>query len=401
VTSPEFALALACAAWPRSEENVAAIRRAAQRVTDWPLFRRIVIRQRIYGLAHHGLTRAGVVIPSAIASAIASEARAIVMSDLAMIAEAVRLKRLFDEHGVPIAFLKGQTLEQLAYGTIGLRHAKDIDILIPPDCVEIAAGLLVQAGYGRVMPAAQFGDRKNAIWIRTFKNFQFANDANHSVLELHWRLSDNRYIASRLPPMSALQDVAMTDAMALPTLPEDHLFLYLCVHGASHCWFRLKWIADIGALIAAMPPDRLERLFVLAKERDIARPFAQAMLLSQQLFGSRAPAGLTQDRALHRAGRMLAAVAWMCIARGGGALETREVLFVHPAMRFSEYFLGGWRSAVAQLRCGMVSEKDWLLLPLPDALSFLYPLIRVPLWLWRSLTFRGRKEPLRRPQTFH
>ena len=37
---------------------------------------------------------------------------------------------------------------------------------------------------------------------------------------------------------------------SLRTLGDAELFAYLCVHGASHCWFRLKWLADLNAWLA-------------------------------------------------------------------------------------------------------------------------------------------------------
>ncbi len=257
--NPEFLLAAACASWPPSEERNDAIRRAAERVTDWPRFRRVVARHRIPGLAHDGLTRARVMMPAETASALSDDARALVLSTLAMTAEAVRLKRLFHEHDIPVAFVKGPTLARLAYGSIGIRHSKDIDVLVRPDSIEPAVSLMEQAGYRRVVPAPHVGDHKTAIWIRTFKHFIYLNDARGLVVELHWRLSDNPSIVSSFPPMPALREIPIADGVSLPTLAADDLFLYLCVHGASHCWFRLKWVADIAALIASMPLPRKDR----------------------------------------------------------------------------------------------------------------------------------------------
>ena len=49
---------------------------------------------------------------------------------------------------------------------------------------------------------------------------------------------------------SPTQEVAVLDG-SLRTLGDKELFAYLCVHGASHCWFRLKWLADLNAWLAA------------------------------------------------------------------------------------------------------------------------------------------------------
>ena len=50
-----------------------------------------------------------------------------------MAAETVRLQRLFDEAGLPLLILKGASLAMLAYGNLGMRSAKDIDLLIRPE----------------------------------------------------------------------------------------------------------------------------------------------------------------------------------------------------------------------------------------------------------------------------
>jgi hypothetical protein len=38
-------------------------------------------------------------------------------------------------------------------------------------------------------------------------------------------------------------------------LGEDDPVAYLCMHGALHWWSRLKWLADVNALIATTPVD--------------------------------------------------------------------------------------------------------------------------------------------------
>ena len=85
------------------------------------------------GLVHDGLTRAQSEVPPEIAQEIGAEAATLVRENLAMAAEAVRLQRLFDDAGLPVLFLKGASLAVLAYGNLGLRSGKDIDLLVPPE----------------------------------------------------------------------------------------------------------------------------------------------------------------------------------------------------------------------------------------------------------------------------
>ena len=46
----------------------------------------------------------------------------------------------------------------------------------------------------------------------------------------------------------------------MPTLADEPLYAYLCVHGASSAWFRLKWIADLNALLAGRTAEEIAAL---------------------------------------------------------------------------------------------------------------------------------------------
>ena len=59
-----------------------------------------------------------------------------------------------------------------------------------------------------------------------------------------------------------------------------------------------------------------------------------------------------------------------------------------------QFLLGrGWPFLVAQARAAMVGPVDVVALPLPRSLHFLYPLLHLPLWLWRRARLLGAKRP--------
>src|SRR5262245_54526423 len=129
--SREFLLAGACAMWPPSDRRIEAIRFAAAGPLDWYSFLRVARRHQVISLVHHGLTLARPDTPPKIAREIRAEAATLVRENLAMATEAVRLQRLFDDADLPVLFLKGASLAMLAYGNLGLRQGKDIDLLVP------------------------------------------------------------------------------------------------------------------------------------------------------------------------------------------------------------------------------------------------------------------------------
>ena len=57
----------------------------------------------------------------------------------------------------------------------------------------------------------------------------------------------------------------------------------------------------------------------------------------------------------------------------------------------SSFLLGrGWRYWLAELKGHLICQADVMTLALPKELHFLYPVLRLPLWLWRQVTRRYR-----------
>src|SRR5262245_14472201 len=140
--SREFLLAAACSVWPPSDYRAEAIREAAAAPLDWDYFLRVVTRHRVVGLVHDGLTRAQAAMPASIVEEIATQAATMVRQNLAFAAEALRLQALFVEADIPVAFIKGISLAKLAYGNLGLRHNRDIDLVVNFGMMPAAAELL-------------------------------------------------------------------------------------------------------------------------------------------------------------------------------------------------------------------------------------------------------------------
>jgi hypothetical protein len=57
----------------------------------------------------------------------------------------------------------------------------------------------------------------------------------------------------------------------------------------------------------------------------------------------------------------------------------------------------GPRFFVTQTRILLIGTADAIHWPLPPALAFLYPLLRVPLWLWRQAVRFRSAQPIETP----
>ena len=60
--------------------------------------------------------------------------------------------------------------------------------------------------------------------------------------------------------------------------------------------------------------------------------------------------------------------------------------------RIAQFLLAdGWQHFTSQLPQFLVGHDDVALMPLPRPFWFLYPILRVPLLLWRRLSRRGHR----------
>jgi hypothetical protein len=306
---------------------------------DWPLFLRVARFHRVQGLAWTALGTLGDLVPPEVRDELASDATAIVASNLRLAAECQRLQAAFADSGIAVLFFKGLTLGAIAYGTIATKAGVDIDLLSNPNDLEAAAQLLRGNGY-RIAAPASANSQRLAIWHRLRKESTWVHAETGFQVDLHTRLADNPRLIPGIALNSPRQTVAISSGISLTTLADDELFAYLAVHGASSAWFRLKWITDFAAFISGKDPSELTRLYGRSQELRAGRAPAQALLLADVLYGSlgEAPA-LKQKLESDRGARWLASIA---LQQVGGRMEPVEPT-AHPlgtaAIHYSQFLL--------------------------------------------------------------
>ena len=281
--SPEFALLvdLCASAFPNARRTI-----ATDGEIDWPLFLKLSRFHRVQGLLRQGLSNANARVPHAVFEALATEASTIAAANLRAAVESQQLLASFEGAGMAPLFIKGLTLGALAYGDPAIKAAVDIDVLARDDELERAAELLQRHGYRLAEPAGPYRGKRLRRWHGPAKESTWVRDDPVSVVDLHSRLSDNLRLIPGIGQDSTHRMVEISKGIRLPTLQEDELFAYLCVHGASSAWFRLKWITDLAALLDSRGPLEVARLYERSQELGAARAADQALLLADALYGT-------------------------------------------------------------------------------------------------------------------
>ncbi len=277
------------------------------RAIDWHAFVELVERHRVAPLAFDGLGLAGVEVP---ADTLA-ELRALAFRDragaLRFVALLDRVQRILKAADVEVATIKGPTLAKLAFGDVTLRQSRDLDMLIAVEDVATAIAALRGEGFELVHPASLPTGRHLAVWKTVSKDVSLVDRASGLLVEVHWRLTANPRL---LPPVKAASRRRMDlGGIAADTLGDDKLLLYLCIHGAQHSWFRLKWLADVHALLARGGPQAIDRFYARAVSQGLAVPAGQMLLLLHAVYGVVLPDAVAQRARASRRVRWLTAIA--------------------------------------------------------------------------------------------
>jgi hypothetical protein len=306
---------------------------------DWPALDRLAHFHRVHGLVWNALEPLAPHLPDALAEGLATDARTLLATNLQTALECLRLLRAFQAGGIPLLFVKGLTVAALAYRAPLMKAAWDVDILVPPHQLIEAATLLKTLGYRIVTPVS---DEKLVRWHKAHKDSLWRRSDPDIHLELHPRLVDNPDILSSVGIASPVQEVQVAPGVMLPTLAPDELFAYLCVHGASSAWFRLKWIADLAGLLHGMSPSRIEALYARSQDLGASRAAGQALLLCDHLFGTLEGCALRESLGQDRGVARLASAASKQITAGTEPTARRlgtwrihwTQLLLKPGLRF-------------------------------------------------------------------
>lgn len=319
--STEFQLAIECCRRrfaPGDERQLSELARAV----DWTRFLSLVRRHRVQALVWQSLVEAGATPPAAVSDALGADAGKIAEQNLRAAVESAKLLDAFTIAAIPTLFVKGLTVSKLAYGDAFLKMSQDIDVLVPEGAVGAAASELETLGYRLTTPAVAPQSASFRRWHVTRKESLWRSPGG-LLLELHSRLADNPHLIPGIDTSSPRQQVEIAPGLVLPTLAADELFTYLCVHGGTSAWFRLKWITDLAALMEHRSEAEIERLYERSQQLGAGRCAAQALLLATQLYGTAVGEALVRRLERDPLNRWLTWTAMQQLLRDTGPTEVR------------------------------------------------------------------------------
>jgi hypothetical protein len=286
IPGAELSFVVACCRWPDDDARHALVADRARKVSDWEGVRQLASAHRVEGFVADAVRRFHLGAPGAIADW-ADDMRT-AMRAQATLEIAQTLKVCEALTGIPLMVLKGAPLGVEAYGRTAVKRSWDIDILVDPaDAIE-AAQRIAALGYAPSKPPRLLDKEELRRWSSVSKHAGFRS-SNGMEVELHWRLTSLPGMLEGVGVGGPVRTVTLFGDREVPTFAEDANLAFLCVHGTSHGWSRLKWLADFSALASAMGPDALERAVAGAKQLGTGEAIGASFKLRERLFGVPVP----------------------------------------------------------------------------------------------------------------
>ncbi len=176
----------------------------------------------------------------------------------------------FKARQIPVVFLKGTPLNTLLYGEVFRRFSRDIDLLVAQDHFWEAHDALLSLGY---QPQSDIYRRMAAQKLPPTVDFSYVHPDHHHVIELH----------SQVHEVNPIPLIPFTQVEEIPIPQPEAYFLYLCFHGAKHCWQRIAWLVDIAQFVQKVPLD-WEKIDALMRERNLARSVLEAQYMLEKFL---------------------------------------------------------------------------------------------------------------------
>lgn len=373
--SAEFQAVVMACRFPTSEHQLRSLEDLVASGVDWKLFLAIVKRHRVAGLVHHSISRIDKsLVPRRISQSLEEAAFSVLRNNMLAMRSAASLTKRMEEAGIETTTIKGVALGSTIYQDPGIRHSKDIDLLVSEHDVEAADAILRKSGYERQVPPRAWDIEADRSFRLYRSHYEYASAPGTPQIELHWRLQHNRHLGPMHLPRERQVRVEFAPGMWVWTLDEVDLLCYLCTHGSLHAWSRLKWVVDVATLLQRKPELR-KRLVEQAKHDSTTRAIGQALLLCRDLFAIPLPSNLGRPTL---AMRLLGTIAKGTLLVGKGFEEPAD----HPAaialMHFSHLLIGeDRRYLVAEVRNKLLVPLAWKNQQSSKSARWIAPLRRV------------------------
>lgn len=366
--------------WRDKQEQ--AIREAFVAGVDWAEYGRLVVRHRTPALSWSALKRVpGLDVPEPVKLELQQRSDACHMQAVRYALTLTEVLKVFNAEGVGAMPLKGPILSSQLYGDIGLRHFKDLDIMVAPQDVPRAQACLEGMGWNTDASHFPMTPRQWEAFLRYDRHVGYVLPQRACCLELHW--SNNWDTEEQTARRWTRSVTTLWRGCLYQSMDPIDLALYLCSHGSDHAWFRAKWLGDVACMQVRNPVD-WEAALQDAQGTNQEISLLLCLRLLSEAHGISVPGAAASGR------RLPSFVIEKAVVDMNTAVEPEPISALRRLRRGFQRArydrllrpYRSWRRSLAGLA---YSREDFQVLPLPDKLFWAYAPLRPAIWVWRRL----------------
>ena len=366
----ETRLLLECARASIGPGRAARIRELAAGGLDWARVLKLAERNALRPLLYwHLNTICPERVPADVFAFLRDYFQKNVAFNALLTGELLRLLTVLNERGIEAVAFKGPAIAVQLYGHIGLRQFCDLDILVRPDDVWRASGVLEEQGFGAKL---RIPEERRAAFVRQDYARTFHRDDGRTTVELHWGIAERSFgVRFDADAVWRRRASMMLQARAVSVPSAEDLLLMLCVHGSRHGWDKLEGLCGIAELARREDLD-WPHVWRNAREMRCQRMLAFALWLAHGLLEAPLPreaAELGESRAFHA---VVEDVVREFHVDDVPAPTLARQMAVHLRLRDTYADCARYWAGLALT----VTPDDWAAVRLPGPLSVGYPLVR-------------------------
>jgi hypothetical protein len=353
--------------------NVARAERVAQLLRgdlDWDYLVALADRHGVIPLFDYNLNSISKeLVPVQVLAKLREHNQENTKHSLFLTAELLKLMGLLEAHSIRAIPFKGPTLALRAYGDVALREFSDLDILVHRQDVLKVRKLLVGEGF---KSTPELTSTQEAALLRFDCAYNFGNDKN-VVLDVHWMFAAPHTFALDINGLWDRLETVTIAGNELPNPSVEDLLLILCLHGFTHFWERLGWICDIAGLIELQKDIDWESVVNNGTKQGSRRILLLGLVLAGELLEAPIPPEVLQIAQKDAVVQTLAGdLKRRLFAEESSASGIIDGALLQLRMRERKRDRIGFGLRLA----ATPRVYDWMLVPLPNWLFFLYYFLR-------------------------
>jgi hypothetical protein len=258
--------------------------RTSSEKIDFTSFRELVLRHRLFSLTDSSK----LLFTGLQASELEDLRKQATMKSMVISGELVRISDGLADYAGALTVVKGPALSMLLFGNVGTRQYNDLDIHIPRDVFLEVLDRFLKMEYRILYPSIRKGFPFR-YYFRHKTDVGLYHPVTGVYVELHCGFNSRKLLPAPYEQdlFGHMHGIGIMGRTIFTLQPDAH-FVYLCIHGARHLYFRLFWLKDIADGLLHLKLDH--RLVAeLSEKYRVRRIVGVSLLLAGSYFSVEIP----------------------------------------------------------------------------------------------------------------